>query len=218
MHNELALRGMELSFDYYDNDNLKASIDNSQRIVFVDSVKENIKQKSPFATYYNNLLKTFAEKATDVNDVPNEYYNPKLFQIISNRLYLSPMWTGFIFKKIGGSNEIKRVTRLSNNPVENWFNTLKNNILQSHKVMPSELVGSVYNKLLSKYLEFYYHQSKEPLVGLDQETENWQDKEKKRKKNNEKMGYHKKSNVFGVSKDLIQPTSAQISKTFDSGR
>jgi hypothetical protein len=51
-------------------------------------------------------------------------------------------------------NRFESLSRLSNNPVENWFDQVKNNILR-HRVKPSRHTSRVYKHLLVKYFEYY---------------------------------------------------------------
>lgn len=83
----------------------------------------------------------------------NDNYCPGLFEIINEKLYLLPLWTGLLLNDDTCNQE--NTSRITNNAVENWFGQLKNNILQNRKVMPSELVSSMYKRLLSKYFKFY---------------------------------------------------------------
>jgi len=63
------------------------------------------------------------------------------------------MWSAII---IGDDISKKRIkTRLTNNPVENWFGQLKNNIAQNKKLYTSELTSTLYEKLDAKYIQFY---------------------------------------------------------------
>ncbi|RNA36818.1 hypothetical protein BpHYR1_007425 [Brachionus plicatilis] len=55
----------------------------------------------------------------------NIFYYPKLFGLIADQLYLLPLWTYIIIENFITNhqyelNEFKN-TRLSNNPVENYF-------------------------------------------------------------------------------------------------
>ncbi|RNA20752.1 hypothetical protein BpHYR1_015637 [Brachionus plicatilis] len=59
----------------------------------------------------------------------NIFYDPKLFGLIADQLYLLPLWTGIIIEnfKTNHQNELNEFknTRLSNNPVENYFGDIK---------------------------------------------------------------------------------------------
>ncbi len=156
----LALREISLSFDYEE----KKEIDlrgNINGKVFLEntSFNENLKQESPFQHYYDDLIKTF-ESSLENNPVEtnlefNQYYNPDLFKIIRSKLYIMIFWSGLVLDNFKYSNS-KVLTKLDDNTAEKWFEILKNRITQGQKVMPSELIGKLYNRLLAKYFEFYH--------------------------------------------------------------
>jgi hypothetical protein len=66
------------------------------------------------------------------NENLNAYYCPELFTVVEKYLYLLP----FLLNENKLDND-KKITRLSNNPVENWFNRLKNFLLLKRTVMPN---------------------------------------------------------------------------------
>ena len=71
------------------------------------------------------------------------------------------------------------MTRLTNNPVENWIDQFKNNILQGNQAMPSELVGVNYLNLNAKHISHY--QKYENQLGA--ELNNLDDSSSKKKRN-----------------------------------
>ena len=86
----------------------------------------------------------------------NEYYSPDLFVIIIDYLHLLPMWTGLAIHNILLKYpEIKIKTRLNNNPVENNFGHIKNNLFQNKKLMPSEMCAKLYDRYKLKYILHY---------------------------------------------------------------
>ena len=96
---------------------------------------KRLKHNSPFKLYFDSQIKNY-ETSSDSSDMDqdnlNEFYSPVLFKILRDQLYIIPLWSGImIHDKIKGYS-IK--TRLTNNPVENYFGQLKNNILQNKKV------------------------------------------------------------------------------------
>ena len=96
---------------------------------------KSLRQKSPFKLYFDSKIKNY-QILSDSSDMDqdnlNEFYSPVLFKILRDQLYIIPLWSGImIHDKIKGYS-IK--TRLTNNPVENYFGQLKNNILQNKKV------------------------------------------------------------------------------------
>ena len=124
---------------------------------------KSIVANSPFRIYFNNLFGRLQEGIDKRSLIPetnqlNPYYIPKLFNILTNQLYLIPLWTGimiyhcqtrfpFSFDKI--------LSRLSNNPVEAWFGHLKNQLLENNIVITSELASILFERIVSKFIEFY---------------------------------------------------------------
>lgn len=66
------------------------------------------------------------------------------------------LWTGIMLQAetIGYENK----TRLSNNPVENWFSIIKDNMLLKKKSSTSEIVSIFYKRLMAKYFSNYCHE------------------------------------------------------------
>lgn len=136
----------------------------------------SIKQSSPFTTHYeiqieryNQLLKKSEVDNKNLNFASNEYFSPDIFKILSDQMYLTPLWTGVMLIKETIGYELK--TRLSNNPVENWFGQVKNNMLQKKNSTTSEIVSIFYKNLVAKYFKNYClehdykkMQSKEHLI------------------------------------------------------
>ena len=89
---------------------------------------------------------------------------------------------------------IRNMSSLSNNMVENWFNTLKNSILQKNKSNYfSEILTRIVNNILAKYNEYYFVKPKSSKIINDPELnkkEIWGDSKKKRKRT---KGFYKKS-------------------------
>lgn len=69
-----------------------------------------------------------------------------MFQLIKKRLYLVPLWSSIILADFG-------LTRLTNNPVENYFGHLKNRIIQKRLVSCSELACLLYTNIQAKYYQ-----------------------------------------------------------------
>jgi hypothetical protein len=91
---------------------------------------------------------------------------------------------------------IREMTSLSNNMVENWFNTLKNHILGGIKnSYYSEIFKKIIRNILSKYNEYYFINPKVTKSSTDAEMkkkEIWVDKDKKYK-NIRTKGFYKSS-------------------------
>jgi hypothetical protein len=150
---------------------------NTENFIFENETLSNIKKDSPYNKYFENILKHCKESTIQNIHQDNPLYCPQLFQIIVDYLYLLPLWTGIIISFWRNElNDNDSFTRLTNNPVENWFGHLKNNLLMKRSVMPSELAGTTYNRLQMKYFQYYGEpeelEKKEPK--LYEKVEQWQ--------------------------------------------
>ena len=214
--NEMSQRELKHYYDFYENENLyENNFEKYQKIVHQENINPSVKKASPFSMYYNDLITKFSKKDNNSTKDLNDFYNPELFKIIQNKLYLMPFWTGLLFKKT--HNLLNNVTRLTNNPVENWFNNVKNKILKTNKVMPSELVGSLYNRLFSKFIQFYMQKAESLTSNISNNyQETWKDKKTNTKRNNTN-GYYKQSSIFGISTGLVQPSKENLDKCFQIG-
>ena len=113
----------------------------------------SIKASSPYQSYFDNLLKAIQLEASV--EPKNEYFNPKLFHLISNKLHLVPLWSGLLMKHTGVKTMVRK-SRITNNPVENYFGQLKNKVLNKKtKLTTSELVCDIFNRLESQYILSY---------------------------------------------------------------
>ncbi len=220
--NMLILRTDNFKFDYYENEKLNppSQIDNSKNIIQECFDYNNLKKSSPFSSYYFIKIKEFALKECPQADLINEtnsFYNPLLFDIIKNRLYIVPLWSGFVFKRI---HNLKHLTRASNTPVESSFSILKNGNLNKNKVMSSELIGNFYQTLISKYKKYYEAKAKQFFdkksnedKSTKQDYEKWASKRKK--KYSKQAGYYKNSQIFGYANISVHDAE-KINNFFDS--
>jgi len=157
---------------------------------------DNIKINSPFTMHYDLLMTQLnsdlnaKSKNNLLNVVLNEYFCPQLFAILEEKLYMIPLWSGIMIRSEIENFKIK--TRLTNNPVENWFGQVKNHILcKIKKRLASVLVTLLYSRLLSKYYEYYstlekkVDQNKTEKEKLNKLYEQWSDKNIKRKNKGE---------------------------------
>ncbi|CAF1109915.1 unnamed protein product, partial [Brachionus calyciflorus] len=242
MRNEIKNRNLEFyDITAFENDNEifhhEDSIDSREDLN--NETIESLKKSSPFTTYFNSFLENFEEKLINCQNKLEEsrtnlFYNPKLFLFIKDQLYLMPLWTGILIDELNRQNLFKfsdsLKTRLTNNPVENYFGILKNRVLLNRKVFPSELVSLSFLRLKSKYLEFYMdesHSEKTIPNFAAKYKENWSDKKVKREKKRifyeiepikEKGFYYKNKDLYNlIYEDLYEfdPTNLNIkSKEF----
>lgn len=130
---------------------------------FTNDHVESLIKNSPFTKHFATLLFVHKEKIKNIKDngFSNNYYYPKLFKIIEDKLYILPLWTGILlnFETIPYFDVID--TRISNNSVENYFNNLRNCILRISKrqKMVRRLMPSQYVSRLVKYLTFMYYKN-----------------------------------------------------------
>ena len=97
------------------------------------SPSKPLKELSQFTKYYSDFISELNEKATNHSkscqtNPLNKCYQPALFNIIYEYLYIMPMWSGVVvrlWQKLY-PEQFPPFTRYSNNPVENWFGQLKN--------------------------------------------------------------------------------------------
>lgn len=105
----------------------------------------------------------------------NSYFSTKLFNLIREKLYLVPFWSGLMIEITKNYHpcELKYITtRLTNNIVENSFGFKKNQLLEKRPkpLMPSAMLTIFYNEIkatfiknyLNVYLMDYVYLEKEP--------------------------------------------------------
>ncbi len=154
-----------------------------ENFVFIDEFKfilpesySGIKLNSKFEAYYKAFINRI-EKSILININPsaeaNEYYCPEILNIIREKLYLMPLFSGVVVFRDGPVGHFE--TRLTNNPSEISFNHKRNSILKICKNI-YEYISLTYSRLLSKYIQFYSNISKEPSIkiSLSNEKEKWQ--------------------------------------------
>lgn len=183
----------KLDFSSFENETCSINKSNECKKNIDDSpleTIESIKKTSPFSSYFDNILKSFHDKITTKkikSHGENVFYHPQLFALIVDQLYLLPLWTGLAiddFKKNYKSDLSECFkTRLTNNPVENYFGLLKNRVLGKRKVFPSDFVSLNFLRIKSKFFQYYM----EIFSTNDEDTKNsilnikekWTDKKKK---------------------------------------
>ncbi len=121
-----------------------------------DNEFNQVMKNSPFTKYYQKMIAHFGNIIFNHNSFNvqsneyNPYFNPFLMNIIIERLYHMPMWTGVL---------LHSTTRLSNNPVECYFKIMKHHATtlkqRLHSLMPSETAAFIFKRCLHKYIEFY---------------------------------------------------------------
>ncbi len=88
----------------------------------------SIIKASPFTCHYERLDSEMSNLAETSESGPvNKYYKPNLMNIIKKRLHIMPFWSFVIANDLNQTEEVK-VNRLTNNPVEGYFNILKHQV------------------------------------------------------------------------------------------
>lgn len=105
------------------------------------------------------------------------------------------MWTGIMINNSTFTYETK--TRLTNNPVENWFSQLKNNLLSNRKVSISEFSSILYSKYLSKYNSLYKTEFQYHVKNIKEQEESWGEKYKNK---NQNKGFYYENHDICVEK------------------
>ena len=165
IRNEVAIRGLQSTQVNEIND--KASLDKEAIIENLDSkyfllspqeTTINLKAESPYTLYFGYILDSYKKivEAHQSGDVDNQFYSPDLFKIIVDYLHIFSFWNGSIISEILLKHSNYKIqTRLTNNPVENYFGHLKKNLLKYRKHMPSSLTAVLYDRLKIKYIQHY---------------------------------------------------------------
>lgn len=183
--------------------------------------EESIAKNSPFKKYFDQLIEKYKNNISKITKPfysENEYYNPQLFNILQKKLYILPLWSGLMIDPNNIAYSTK--TRLTNNPVENWFGQLKNNMKLIRK-STSIIVALTYRRLASDYMNHYAPNFNfESVIFEKNYCEKWKDKKKKKKKD-KKFSYFQNQvceklnfNLFGF--DSVQFENAFNLKSHDS--
>ena len=164
---------------------------------------DNLKKNSPFKAYFESFVKDILEKVPkESSKNPNKYHSKQLYDIISEFYYIMPLWTGIIinmWESIYSNRE--SLSRLSNNPVENWSKILKTNILR-HRSKPSQHSTKVFKQLVTDYFLFYKAQGTGILQSVQLQKETTKEQEERWSgKNERKRGiFYKKLDFSQLNK------------------
>jgi hypothetical protein len=164
--------------------------------------EKSLFKKSLFRIHFENVLKEEIDSNKDelnISKTENEFYCPQMFDIIKDYIHILPLWSGFMLFNWQELNpNYNHIKRLSNNPVENWFDQLKNVTLRKQKVMPSFLTTKMYQKIEAEYEVKYKLKNIELNKTVLDKEEQWGDK--KSKKQGKKGIYYKRplKNLFNI--------------------
>ena len=166
IENRLKNRNLDQDFSYestnIDNERelSRIELNSSENLVYTKRQLKGLKNNSPFTKYFDTMINnTFKNNIgiLEENSEENIFYNPILFNLIKDQLYVLPLWTGIFTNLFSKNNklDIDIIKRLQNNPVEGWYQILKNKIVVNSGVMPSEIASLTYERLRFKFTTFF---------------------------------------------------------------
>jgi hypothetical protein len=171
--------------------------------------ENSLKKKSMFVIFFKMLLKKIAENPlTDpsANMIANEFYCPEMFKIIAEYLYALPLWSLLCIGRWQQLNtKFDLIKNLTNNAVENWFDQVKNEILQAAVTMPSLHASRLDNKIEAEY-ELHY---KNENIVLNKSTNSLSFKKEKWKRF--KKRHVKGAYLKGLGADILFEDSVLFS-------
>ena len=194
------------------------TVESNLKIYINPESNNNLKKCSPYIKHFKDIINSIPTEDYNIKTF-NEYFSPELFNIIEEKLHLLPFWTGIMIRQcqsvqanmtyIENDCKIFDATRITNNPVENRIEFLKNKLLMKKRnLVTSEIIKPIYNDIKSKYFEYYSSndQNSTNFNGIKStkiKHEQWMDKRVKNIKR-EKSYYYK--NLLSTS-SLNQETS-----------
>ena len=175
-----------------------------------ESIYKNLKNESPFKNHFNSKIekinKNINNSISNKENNKNIHYAPNLLDIIYDLIHILPLWTGIMINEWNKRfSKYKFPSRFTNNPVESHFKIVKHSILNKmKKLMPSVIASQFYNRLQSKYLQYYsIKDESKSILSNDKPNmfyENWKDKKSNRKK---KSGSYYSNQLDFSAKQII---------------
>lgn len=136
--------------------NEKQQIKPSKKLIFIDnSYHKSYRDSSPFLDYFLKIIKHHKTNTNRKNKLKsslkiNSYYCPKIFKILFHYIHLMPLWSKVLLNIKTNYFNID-IKNLTNNPVENWFDQLKESLASFLPVMPSQFANFMYNEIEARY-------------------------------------------------------------------
>ena len=182
-------------------------VDSAEKVeletVYIEQEEDNLvnlKTKSPFTAYFSGKIERFDldQEMQDQNCL-NPFNAPDLYQIIDDLLHIMPMWSGVMLAQ-SKARDLRCATlgtRLTNNPVENYFGQVKHRLArEKHLLMPSVLIHHFLTSIKSKWVQFYKPTSPAPTVSFQKTNlafENEKFKPRRQHRSNRNKGFFYKS-------------------------
>ena len=127
-----------------------------KNIIYIEnSNHKSYRNNSPFLNYFLKIIKYHKtnvnrkKRIKSCNNI-NSYYCPKIFKIIFHYIHLMPLWSKVLINLISGYYKIE-INNLTNNPVENWFDQLKESLASFLPVMPSQFANFMFSVIETLY-------------------------------------------------------------------
>jgi hypothetical protein len=168
IENRLKNRNLDQDFFYDESEKdrqryqSKMELNSKSNLIYTKRQLKGLKNSSPFKKYfekiiYSNFKNKISQEYSKENLEENIFYNPALFTLIYDVMYLLPLWSGVLINLFSKNSElnIEDIKRLENNSVEGWFDILKNKIVVKSSVMPSEIASLTYERLRFKFNLYY---------------------------------------------------------------
>ena len=129
------LRNEEPLTNVNSSDKAKAPREN---LFIVTDDNRSVAAASPFTVHYKRIRSELIKRSIQCanSKIDNKYYNPDLMKIIHSRLHVMPMWSFVLVNElnINGFNTTV-INRLTNNPVECYFNTVKHQVCYDYLII-----------------------------------------------------------------------------------
>jgi hypothetical protein len=181
--------------------------------------EKSLQKRSKFVKYFNLLESQLVVRSHENSSIntPNTFYCPEMFEIIIEYLFAIPLWSQLMlgrWQKLNTKYKVEDVTNLTNNPVENWFDQVKNDLLQGKTTMPSIHAAKLHVKVEA---EFYTHYKNENLSlnksfsSLQFQKEKW--KLKKRYFKHKKSSYFRGSGMNNLFPNNHNTKNSKINGT-----
>ncbi|CAF0909560.1 unnamed protein product, partial [Brachionus calyciflorus] len=152
-----------------------------------EKVLSSIRSKSPFTSYFENIKKSALNTLNemDTNEEDNIYFCPQFLKIIFDYMFIMPLWSGVLLNV--DNDENAKITRITNNYVENNFKIVKHSILNEklNLCSPHEICAKFLLKIKAEMLHYNidtnFVKDDLPICFL---KDIWVDKKKKRRRSN----------------------------------
>jgi hypothetical protein len=125
---------------------------------------EGVKKNSPFTEYFLKKKKTYMhELGKEKSNQGNDYFCPQFCSILEEYLHIVPLWTGIVLSNNGHATT-DVVTRLSNNMVENWIGSCKDDLFIDQNLFPHQIALILHENAQAVYINHYLSSENKGLL------------------------------------------------------